>query len=385
MILHTMIDYDTLRIIWWALIGIILGAYAITDGFDLGTGMLLPFVAKTDTERRIVINTVGPVWEGNQVWLILGGGAIFAAWPALYAVSFSGFYLAMFILLAALIVRPVAFKYRSKEESHRWRSRWDAALCITGLVPALIFGVAMGNVLLGVPFRLEPQTLRIFYDGTLLGLLNPFALLCGLVGVAMMVMQGASWIAVKTEGLVWERARYYGMAAAVLTVLLYALGGVALWLFVDGYQITSAVVTDGPSNPMMKTVATATAAWFANYQAHPWTLAFPALGLGGAALAGLSLLAHKDKLAFFFSSASIAGILINMGVVTFPFMLPSSIDPNASLTVWDASSSHFTLFTMLVATAIFLPLIMVYTLWVYRVMTGKVRHTDFNDKNRHAY
>lgn len=385
MILHTLIDYDTLRIIWWALIGVILGAYAITDGFDLGTGMLLPWVAKTDIERRIVINTVGPVWEGNQVWLILGGGAIFAAWPHLYAVSFSGFYLAMFILLGALIVRPVAFKYRSKEASPQWRSRWDAALCITGFVPALIFGVAMGNVLVGVPFRFDPGTMRIFYDGNLLGLLNPFALLCGLVSVAMMVMQGASWIAVKTEGLVWERARWYGMVASLLTVVLYTLGGIALWMFIDGYQITSELATNGPSTPMMKTVVTHEAAWFSNYMTYPWTWIFPALGLLGAALAGLSLLAGKEKLAFFFSSVSIAGILLNMGVVTFPFMLPSSIDLNASLTVWDASSSHFTLFTMLVATCIFLPLILIYTLWVYRVMTGKVRHTDFNDKNRHAY
>jgi cytochrome d ubiquinol oxidase subunit II len=179
MILYELIDYGTLKLIWWLLLGVLLIGFAVTDGFDMGVTALLPFVARTDVERRIAINTIGPVWEGNQVWLILGGGAIFAAWPPLYAVSFSGFYLAMFLVLAALILRPVAFKYRSKRDDPRWRSIWDWALFVGGFVPALIFGVAVGNVLQGVPFRLD-QDLRIFYEGSFLGLLNPFAMLCGL-------------------------------------------------------------------------------------------------------------------------------------------------------------------------------------------------------------
>jgi cytochrome d ubiquinol oxidase subunit II len=144
-----MFDYEIMRLIWWALLGILLIGFAVMDGFDLGVATLLPFVARTDIERRIVINTIGPVWEGNQVWLILGGGAIFAAWPILYATAFSGFYLAMFIVLAALIVRPVAIKFRSKIENARWRAIWDTAIAVSGLVPALIFGVAFGNVILG--------------------------------------------------------------------------------------------------------------------------------------------------------------------------------------------------------------------------------------------
>src|SRR5690606_31451181 len=181
MILHELIDYETLRLVWWLLLGVLLIAFAVMDGFDLGTQTLLPFVAKSDIERRVVINAVGPVWEGNQVWLILGGGAIFAAWPPLYAVSFSSFYLAMFAILAALILRPVGFKYRSKRESETWRRNWDWALFVGGAVPTLIFGVAVGNVLLGIPFRFD-NDLRIFYEGTtLFELLKPFALLCGLV------------------------------------------------------------------------------------------------------------------------------------------------------------------------------------------------------------
>ena len=168
------LDYETLRVIWWALMGVLLIGFALTDGFDLGVAALLPFVAETDVERRMVINTVGATWEGNQVWFILGGGAIFAAWPFVYAVSFSGFYLAMFLVLAALILRPVGFKYRSKHADPVWRSRWDWALFVGGFVPALVFGVAVGNVLRGVPFRLDSD-LRAFYDGSLLGLFSPFA------------------------------------------------------------------------------------------------------------------------------------------------------------------------------------------------------------------
>ena len=238
MILHELVSYEVLRLIWWALMGVLLIGYAVTDGFDLGIGTLLPFVARTDIERRTVINTIGPIWEGNQVWLILGGGAIFAAWPQLYAVSFSGFYLAMFAILFAFILRPVAFKFRSKREDPAWRSRWDAVLFMAGLLPSIIFGVAVGNVLQGVPFRIG-EDMQIFYEGTFLGLLNPFGLLCGLVSLAMLVMHGAAWLQLKTSGIVAERARRFGIGAAILTVVLYAVAGVVLAHLVNGYVITS--------------------------------------------------------------------------------------------------------------------------------------------------
>lgn len=384
MILHEMISYETLRLIWWLLIGILLVGFAITDGFDLGTGILLPFVGKTDLERRVVINSIGPVWEGNQVWLILGGGAIFAAWPQLYAVSFSGFYLAMFVILVALIVRPVAFKFRSKREDPRWRARWDAALFVGGFVPALICGVAIGNVLQGVPFRFSPD-MHIFYDGSFFALLNPFALLCGLVSVAMLVMHGATWLQLKTDGAVAERARRYGSVAAIATVVLYALAGVALWLWVDGYRISSTVVVDGPSNPMLKTAEVHVGAWFLNFAAHPWTWIAPALGLLCPLLAFAFQRARREVPALLASAAGIAGIILGVGAAMFPFILPSSIDPRASLTVWDSSSSHMTLFIMLVVTAVFIPLIVAYTTWVYKVLWGKVDEKAIKDDSGHAY
>lgn len=385
MILHQLIDYDTLRLIWWLLLGILLIGFAVTDGFDLGVGILLPFVGKGDVQRRVVINTIGPVWEGNQVWLILGGGAIFAAWPPLYAVSFSGFYLAMFAILMALILRPVGFKYRSKRESAAWRSNWDWALFIGGFVPALIFGVAVGNVLQGVPFRLDDD-LRIFYDGSFFGLLNPFALLCGLLSVAMLTMHGAGWLMLKTSGEVSARARRYGSLAALATIVLFALGGLWLWLGIDGYRITSAASTTGPSNPLLKTVALDGKAWFANYAARPLLLIAPALGFLGAAGAYLGQRSGRGEvLTLLASKLSIFGIIASVGVSMFPFILPSSIQPKASLTVWDASSSHLTLFIMLVATAIFLPIIVAYTTWVYRVLWGKVEEQAIRDESGHAY
>ena len=384
MILHELIDYQTLRLIWWVLLGVLLISFAATDGFDLGVGILLPFVGRTDIERRLAINTIGPVWEGNQVWLILGGGAIFAAWPALYAVSFSGFYLAMFAILAALILRPVGFKYRSKKEDPRWRENWDRALFVGGFVPALIFGVAVGNVLQGVPFRFDAD-LRIFYDGTFLGLLNPFALLSGLLSVAMIVMHGACWLVLKTAGPVNTRARSYGSIAALAVIVLFALGGLALWQFVDGYRITSAVVTDGPSNPLLKTVAREPGAWFANYAARPWLLVVPALGFLGALGAFVGLRARLELATMAASKLSVVGIIATVGVSMFPFILPSSGEPRASLTVWDASSSHLTLFIMLVSCVIFLPIIVAYTAWVYRVLWGKVDERSITDHGGHAY
>ncbi|MDK4734671.1 cytochrome d ubiquinol oxidase subunit II [Rhizobium sp. CNPSo 3490] len=384
MILHELIDYETLRVIWWLLLGVLLIAFATTGGFDLGVGTLLPFVARTDTERRVAINTIGATWEGNQVWLILGGGAIFAAWPPLYAVSFSGFYLAMFAILLALVLRPVGFKYRSKRDSSRWRNGWDWALFIGGFVPALIFGVAVGNVLQGVPFRFADD-MRIFYEGSFFALLNPYALLCGLLSVAMLTMHGAAWLVLKASGPVAERARNYGSIAALSAIVLFALGGLFLWIGVGGYRITSDISPIGPSNPLLKTVASEKGAWLGNYDAHSWMIIAPVLGFAGAALAFIAMRARREVMTLLFSKVAIFGIISTVGLSMFPFILPSSLDPRSSLTVWDASSSHMTLFIMLVVSVIFLPIIFAYTAWVYKVLWGKVDEKSVTDKNSHAY
>lgn len=363
------LDYETLRVIWWVLLGVLLIGFAIMDGFDLGVAIWLPLLGKTDMERRILINSIGPTWEGNQVWFILGGGAIFAAWPALYALSFSGFYLAMLVVLLALILRPVGFKYRSKINNSRWRSVWDLALFIGGFVPALIFGVAVGNVLQGVPFHFD-QSLRAFYTGGFFDLLNPFAILCGLLSVLMLAMHGAFFISTKTEGVIQERAQKAARATGFLTIVLFILGGVWIYYGIDGYSLTSAAVHDGPSNPFYKTVAVQAQAWFANYKAYPWTMLAPVAGILLPLLAIVFI--RVPKLAFVCSAGGIFGIIATVGVSMFPFILPSSTNPEQSLMVWDSSSSQLTLLIMLGATVIFLPIILAYTAWVYRVLRGKI-------------
>ncbi|MET3437190.1 cytochrome d ubiquinol oxidase subunit II [Sphingomonas sp. 1185] len=367
-----MFDYEMLRLIWWALLGILLIGFALTDGFDLGVAALLPFVARNDAERRMVINSIGPTWEGNQVWLILGGGAIFAAWPFVYAVSFSGFYLAMFLVLAALILRPVGFKYRSKRPDPAWRTRWDWALFVGGLVPALVFGVAVGNVLLGAPFRLDSD-LRAFYDGTLLDLFTPFTLLCGLLSVAMLVLHGAAWLSIKVEhGPVHDRARTFGTVAAIAAILLFA-GGFAFVAWGGmGYHVVGAVDPLGPSNPLHMTTEAAGGAWLDNYAAYPWMTALPILGFAGPALALIGIRTKRESVAFAGSSLAATGIIATVGCSIFPFILPSSIDAHSSLTVWNASSSQKTLGIMLFVTIVFLPIVLAYTAWAYRVMFGRV-------------
>jgi cytochrome d ubiquinol oxidase subunit II len=384
MILYQLVDYDTLKLIWWVLLGVLLIGFAVADGFDMGVTALLPFVAKTDIERRVAINTVGPVWEGNQVWFILGGGAIFAAWPLLYAVSFSGFYLAMFVVLASLIFRPVAFKYRSKRPDPSWRAAWDWALFTAGVVPPLIFGVAVGNVLQGVPFRLTDE-MRMIYEGTFFGLLNPFALLCGLLSLSMLVMHGGAWLGVKASGNVAERGRRYGSYAAIAAIVLFAAAGLALWLSVLGYRITSPLDAHMPSDPLIKTVVREGAGWFSNYARHPWIALAPALGFAGAAAAFIGLRRGREVATFVASKLAVVGIIATVGLSMFPFILPSSADPRSSLIVWDSASSHSTLFNMLVVTLIFLPIVMAYTAWVYHVLWGKVDEATIQHEDETLY
>lgn len=366
------LDYETLRIIWWLLIGVLLIGFALTDGFDLGVAALLPFIARNDEERRLVINSIGPTWEGNQVWFILGGGAIFAAWPFVYAISFSGFYLAMFLVLSALILRPVGFKYRSKRPETRWRTGWDWALFVGGFVPALVFGVAMGNVLTGVPFALDSD-LRSTWSGSLLDLFTPFSLLAGLLSVAMLVLHGAGWLSLKIEhGPVLERARRWGRIAALAAVLLFGLAGLYVAEGGLGFRLSGVVVTDGPSNPLRAGAEAAPGAWLDNYGLHPWMLLAPVMGFVGPVIALLGIQRRADVPVFLGSSLAVIGIIATAGLSMFPFILPSSTMPAASLTVWNASSSHMTLWIMLLAVIVFLPIVLAYTAWVFKVLFGRV-------------
>ena len=366
-----MLDYETLRIVWWLLLGALLIGFAVTDGFDLGVGALFRFLGRSDEERRALLESIEPVWEGNQVWFILGGGAVFAAWPLLYAASFSGLYLAMFLVLLAFILRPVGFTFRNKLEDRRWRNVWDWALFVGGALPALLFGVAFGNLFLGLPFHIDALS-RPVYTGSFFALLHPFALLVGLVSLSMLLMHGASYAALKVEEPIAGRARRAGTWAAVALLLAFSVAGLWLAYGIDGLRIVGEVDASGPSNPLRKTVETALGAWVANYHAHPWMWFAPALGYAGTVLTLLFLRTGRAGLAFVSSAAAQAGVILTGGFGLFPFLMPSSTVPAASLTVWDASSSRLTLFIMLIAVVVFLPVVLAYTGWAFRTLRGTI-------------
>ena len=373
-----MFDYETLKLIWWLLVGVLLIGFTIMDGHDMGVGTLLPILGKDDTERRVMINTIAPHWDGNQVWFITAGGAIFAAWPFVYATAFSGMYWALLLVLFALFFRPVGFEYRSKLPDPTWRKSWDWGIFAGSAVPALVFGVAFGNLFLGVPFHLD-DTMRSFYSGSFWALLNPFALLFGVVSLTLITLQGATFLSHRTDGDLQARVKKTASLLAIVLMVAFSLGG--FWVSrIDGYVIQSIGDVGGVLSPLMKEVGRAPGAWFANYDKMPILWLIPALAYVGGVVVLLALRAGWTLLAFIGSSLACVSVILTAGVALFPFVLPSSEMPKASLTAWDATSSHFTLNVMLWVALIFTPIVVAYTGWAYRVMSGKVTR-DFIVKN----
>lgn len=373
-------DYMTLKLIWWDLVGVLLIGFAIMDGHDMGVGTLLPFVGKNDVERRVLINTVAPHWDGNQVWFITAGGAIFAAWPFVYAIAFSGLYWAMLLLLAALFFRPVGFEYRSKIASDRWRNNWDWVLFVGSAVPALLFGVAFGNLFLGIGFQID-DTMRAFFSGSFFDLLHPFALLTGVISLAMLMLQGGSYLVHRTEGAIQNRVKTINRYSGAVVVVGFTLAGV--WLAqMNGLRIVEMGDPNQAMNPLMKQVEVVAGGWLANYVSHPILWLFPLLVYVGVA-ATLWLQSVKHTLsAFVAMSLAVLGMIMTAGVALFPFVMPSSENPNMSLSLWDVASSQYTLNVMLIVVIIFVPIVLTYTAVAYRVMRGKVT-TDYvraNDK-----
>jgi cytochrome d ubiquinol oxidase subunit II len=366
-----MLDYATLREIWWLILGVLLIGFAVTDGFDMGVCATFKFVGRNDDERRALLESVEPVWEGNQVWFILGGGAVFAAWPLLYAASFSSLYLAMFLVLVGFILRPVGFAFRGKLTEPAWRNACDWALFVGGAVPALLFGVAFGNLFIGVPFHFDSM-MRPVYTGGFFNLLHPFALLCGLVSLSMLVMHGATFASFKVAGALGERAAGIAKIAALVFTLVFIAAGIWVFAGLHGWRITSLANGAGPSNPLLKTVVSDHGAWLGNYRAHGVLWLAPLGGIASALLTLQLLRVGRSGAALFTSGVTQAATILTAGIALFPFLMPSSTNPSDSLTVWDASSSAKTLFTMLIAVIVFLPIVLAYTAWVYRVLRGQI-------------
>ena len=376
-----MIDYEFLRFIWWVLVIVLLIGFSVTDGFDMGVTALLPVTGKKEVERRIMINSIAPHWDGNQVWLLTAGGAIFAAWPIVYSVAFSGFYIALFLVLAALFFRPIGFEYRAKIDNPTWRAMWDWGLFAGGFVPALVFGVAFGNLLQGVPFELNELS-QATYTGSFFALLNPFALLCGVLSLAMLMTHGANWLQMKTTEELRDRARSVSQIGAIVTLITFVLAGAWLY-FKEGYVVTSVVDHFAPSSPMNKEVAVETSAWFRNFNEMPILWIFPALAVVAALLNAAFSKANRCGFAFFFSALTMTGVIITAAVSMFPFVMPSSSHPEQSLLMWDVTSSELTLTLMFFLALIFVTISLCYTIWSYTKMFGRL-DANFIDENKHS-
>ncbi|MCA6997988.1 cytochrome d ubiquinol oxidase subunit II [Dickeya solani] len=377
-----MFDYEVLRFVWWLLIGVLLIGFAVTDGFDMGVGVLVRLMGRNDVERRVMINSIAPHWDGNQVWLITAGGALFAAWPMVYAAAFSGFYIAMILVLASLYFRPVGFDYRSKIEDPRWRNMWDWGIFIGSFVPPVVIGVAFGNLLQGVPFHVD-EYLRLYYTGNFFQLLNPFGLLAGVVSLSMIVAQGATYLVMRTSGDLHFRAKKVAQFSSLALTVTFALAGVWVVYGIDGYAVTSVINTAGESNPLHKEVVRQAGAWLVNFNNHQVLWAIPLLGVVLPLMTAGMARAEKGAMAFLFSSLSIACVILTAGIAMFPFIMPSVTVPNVSLTVWDATSSLLTLRVMTVVAIIFVPIVLSYTIWCYYKMFGRITK-EHVEQNSHS-
>lgn len=361
-------DYETLKVIWWGLVLFLLVGFVVMDGFDLGVGMLLPVVGKTDDERRVLLNSVGPVWEGNQVWLIAGAGTLFAAWPLVYAAAFSALYVPFMFLLFGLFLRPVGFDYRSKLPDPVWRRWWDRALVVGGLLPTLVFGGTLGLVLQGLPFRFD-AALRIHYGA--FAFHWPLLLTAMGTALTLLLLHGASFLQCKTQGAIAARSARLALWLGPLASALFALGGV--WLGeMAGYRITAIGDLNGALTPLMKEVVAVPAGWLGNFVAHPVLWAVPVFGLLLPLVCALASSLGKSGLALVASGGACAAMMLTVAIALFPFVLPSSLDPASSLTLWDSTSSERTLLIMLGIVGVLMPVNIGYTLWVYRVVRGRV-------------
>lgn len=374
--------YGVMKVIWWLLLGVLLMGIGVMIGQDMGVGTSLRYLGRTDNERRAVLNMIGPHWDGNQVWFILGGGAIFAAFPTVYSTLFSGLYIVMLLLLWSMIVRPLGFEYRGKMPSQRWRDRWDWALFISGFVPMLVFGTAVGNALMGFPFHFN-ELMQSFYPHGFgfYTLFNPFSvIICGLMAVMLSLFQAGAMVAIRSEDVILQRAKRQMLISGITAIVIFGAGGI--WLSqLTGYMPSGVVHGGMPADPRMSQAIMVHGSWLHNYFAHPALFTVPVLVVVGISTA--LWWSHHDRpvLAWWFGALAWVSTIGSVGAAMFPMIAPSYIDVNQSLTVWNASSSLRTLSWMLGFALVFVPLICFYTSWAFRVMRGKIGPDDIADRD----
>lgn len=342
-------DISVFQIIWFVLWGVLWAVYFMLDGFVLGTGFLSCVLGKNDTEKRVLINTVGPVWDGNEVWLITAGGATFAAFPTTYALMFSNLYSALLLLLFALIVRGVSFEFRGKIDSPAWKKAWDNAIMVSSFLPALLFGVAFGNIFKGIPMKNDFAAINFTYDGSLIGLLNPYGLVTGVLFVMLFAVHGSLYAAIKTTGDLSKRAEELANK---------------LWLPL----LVVAVVFLAFTYPATKL--------YDNFLKAPVLLIVPVIAVASLLMVKVSVVKGSFHKAFLFSCLTIVFVVFTGVTGLFPNLIPSNIDPASNLTIFNSSSSLLTLQIMTGVAAVFVPIVISYKIWVYRIFRGRVSNED---------
>ncbi|QDH13348.1 cytochrome d ubiquinol oxidase subunit II [Formicincola oecophyllae] len=374
-----MTTYVILKLIWWVLLGVLMASIGLMVGMDMGVGILLNFIGRTGDERGTILRAIDPHWEGNQTWFILGGGAVFAAFPTLYGTSFSVFYVVMILLLFSMILRPLGFGYRDQVNSARWRTIWDWTLFISGFLPMFVFGAAFGNVMEGVGYHFTWTGQYVQDECFLSYLLNPFAILCGLISVALAIQGGAAILMVDTVDPIYARARKFGVPAGLIAAVLFVLGG--FWVgHIKGFVATK-VTPDMPANPLLhgQEAVMRMGALLEHFHANPILWAIPAVGILGMVLTSLFMMANKPGLGWWCGVLTWFGVIGTVGTAMFPFLMPSFTNPNQSLTLWNATGSEYGLIGMLIAAAITLPVVFAYTGWSFWVMRGKVQPVTGED------
>jgi cytochrome d ubiquinol oxidase subunit II len=334
--------YWHLQTLWFGLIAVLWIGYFVLEGFDFGVGTLLPFLGRDDTDRRVIINTIGPVWDGNEVWLLVAGGATFAAFPGWYATLFSGFYLALFVILLALIVRGVAFEYRGKTDSPRWRAWWDRAIFIGSALPALLWGVGFGNIVRGVPIDRSHE-----FTGNFLTLLNPYSLFAGLTSLALFTLHGAVFLTIRTKGDLVERARDAARRLSIVAAVL--VFGFLAWTYANAVSAHDKGIVPG---------------------------VIPLSAVGLAIAVPFIVRAGRDGLAFTATTLTIGLITATIFLNLYPRVMVSSTSSAFDLTVWNSSSSHYTLAVMTVVALSLTPVVLVYQGWTYYVFRHRVGRDD---------
>jgi len=379
------LDYNVLKVLWWMILGMILVIYASTAGFDVGVTLFMPFLRNED-DRRVVLNTSAPTWDGNLTWIVFAGGVIFVAWPIVYSTAFSGLYAAMLLILFTLFLRPPGYEYRNKIPSHRWRRTWDVCLFISGLVPVFIFGVATGNCFVGFPFHFDPVTLREFYTGNFWQLLNITGILAGVVSVVMVLMHGAAYLQRRTIGHLRELGRKVHFTSGIILLALFSISGLLMVFYFNGYVLVSSPVNP-TANILSNVVTRHVGAWFDSYEQYPWKYFGPMAAYGGIVVSLWASYYRWLNLAFWASNFAIGGIIGTAGFTLFPFIMPSSTNPNESITIWNAVSGQYGLNVMLYIGVVLLLIVLAYKIFAYHTIWSeqKVITTEDVHKNEHTF